>query len=310
MDKNKLQKLIVILGPTGSGKTELAIKLAKKFNGEIISADSRQIYKGMDIGTGKATKKQTQKIPHYLVDIIKPSQKFSAALYKKLAIKAIKDIQKKGKIPFLVGGTGLYIKAVVNNIEFPEIKPQKKLRKELEKKTTEQIFKIYKKLDTQGAKFIDKQNKRRLIRAIEICKATKKPFWEQRKKAKPLFNVLQIGIKTEKEKLKIKIEKRSKKMFRIGLEKEVKKLVKKYGWKTWSMQTIGYQEWEPYFRKEITKKELQQIIALRTCQFAKRQITWFKSDSRINWIKNQKQAEKLITSKLQNRKRRKQILKS
>ncbi|MCK4781710.1 tRNA (adenosine(37)-N6)-dimethylallyltransferase MiaA [Candidatus Parcubacteria bacterium] len=294
MQQNRNDKLIVILGPTASGKTELAIKLAKKFSGEIVSADSRQIYKRMDIGTGKATKKQMKIVPHHLIDIVNPDQEFNVTIYKKMAVKAIKDIQKKGKIPFLVGGTGLYIKAVVDNIEFLKIKPQKKLRKELENKTTEQLFKIYKKLDLRGAKLIDKQNKRRLIRAIEVCKATKKPFWEQRKKGNPLFDVLQIGIKIEKEKLKNKIENRIGKMFKQGLEKEVKNLSEKYGWKTWSMQTIGYQEWKPYFNKKITKKELQQIIALHTRQFAKRQMTWFKSDSRINWIKNEKQAEKLI----------------
>ncbi len=300
----KLPKLIVILGPTAVGKTKLAIRLAKEFNGEIVSADSRQLYKEMNIGTGKPTKKQMREVPHHLIDIINPDQEFNVALYKKLAVSAIKDIQKRGKLPFLVGGTGLYIKAVVDNIKFPKIKPHKKLRKELENKTLKQLFEIYKKLDPQGAKLIDKQNKRRLIRAIEVCKATKKPFWEQRKKGKPLFDILQIGIKLPKKELKKKIEKRIDKMFTQGLEKEVKNLAQKYGWKISSMQTIGYQEWRPYLdsplasigsrTKKITKKELKQKITLHTCQFAKRQMTWLKSDSRINWIKNQKQAEALI----------------
>ncbi|KPJ56586.1 hypothetical protein AMJ49_04545 [Parcubacteria bacterium DG_74_2] len=294
MKYNIRNKLIVILGPTASGKTELAIKLAKKFSGEIVSADSRQIYKKMDIGTGKATKKQMQNIPHYLIDIINPDKEFNVTIYKKMAVKVIKDIQKRGKIPFLVGGTGLYIKAVVDNIEFPEIKPLKKLRKELESKTAKQLFETYKKIDPQGAKFIDKKNKRRLIRAIEVCKTTKKPFWEQRKKGKPLFDVLQIGIKMPKEKLKNKIEKRAAQMLKLGLEKEVNNLVKNYSWEISSIQTIGYQEFQPYFNKEITKKELQQNIILHTCQFAKRQMTWFKKDKRVKWIKNYKQAENLI----------------
>ncbi|MCD6402377.1 tRNA (adenosine(37)-N6)-dimethylallyltransferase MiaA, partial [bacterium] len=159
--KQKLPKLIVILGPTAAGKTDLSIKLAQKFNGEIVSADSRQIYEEMNIGTAKPTKKETQGIPYYLIDFLKPNKEFNVALYKKLAIFAIKEIQKKGKLPFLVGGTGLYIKAVVDNLKFPRVLPQKKLRKSLEKKNEKELFRIYKKLDPIGAKFIDKKNKRR-----------------------------------------------------------------------------------------------------------------------------------------------------
>jgi tRNA dimethylallyltransferase len=304
MTKNKLPKLIVILGPTAVGKTELAIKLAKKFNGEIVSADSRQIYKEMDIGTAKPPRNQKSKIKnqkylvnsvvHYLIDVVYPNQEFNVALYKKMAIEAIKNIQKRGKLPFLVGGTGLYIIAVVDNLEFPKVPPQKKLRKELEQKTVKELFKIYKKLDKRGAKLIDKSNKRRLIRAIEVCKATGKSFWQQRKRGKPLFNTLQIGIKLSKTELKEKVKKRIEKMFRLGLEKEVKKLVKKYGWHFPALQSIGYQEWKEYFEGKINKKELKEKIILHTLQFAKRQMIWFKKDKRIHWIRNYKEAEKLI----------------
>jgi len=304
------QKLIVILGPTAVGKTTLAIKLAKKFNGEIISADSRQIYKEMDIATAKPPRDQKSKIknqkylvnsiPHYLIDVIYPDQEFNVAIYKKMAIKIIKDIQKRGKLPFLVGGTGLYIKAVADNLEFPKVPPQKKLRKKLEQKTTKELFKIYKKLDPKGAKFIDKSNKRRLIRAIEVCKTTGKSFWKQKQKGKPLFNVLQIGIKLPKKKLEEKIKKRVEKMFKLGLEKEVNKLIKKYSWNIPSMQTIGYQEWQEYLENKITKKELINKIILHTIQFAKRQMTWFKKDKKIYWIKNSRQAERLIKEFLQS----------
>jgi tRNA dimethylallyltransferase len=315
---SKTKKLVVILGPTASGKTELAIKLAKKFNGEIVSADSRQVYKEMAIGTASPCLKMQNakckmqndnlkckikgapktilinKIPHYLFHIISPKQNFNVAVYKKLAVKIIKDIQKRGKLPFLVGGTGLYIQAVVDNIEFPKVPPQKKFRRELEKKSEKELFEIYKKLDPRGAKFIEKENKRRLIRAIEVCKVTGRPFSEQRKKGKPLFEVLEIGLKLNREKLRERISKRIEKMFKMGLEKEVKKLVKKYGFEIPPMQTIGYQEWKDYFESKISTEELKEKIKTHTLQFAKRQMTWFKRDKRIKWIKNYKEAEKLI----------------
>lgn len=287
----KKSKLIVILGPTASGKSEMALRLAKKFKGEIISADSRQVYKEMDIGTAKL--KNNQKIIHYLIGFKKPNQEFNVALFKKSAIKIIKDIQKRGKTPFLVGGTGLYIKAIVDNLNFPTAAPQLKLREKLEKKSVKDLFKIYKKLDPKGAKFIDKENKRRLIRAIEVCKITGKPFWEQRKKEEPFFEVFQIGIKLPKKTLKKNIEKRVEKMFEDGLEKEARGLVKKYGWIP-PLQTIGYQEWKEYFEDKIDREEVRKLIIQHTNKFSKRQMTWFRKDKRVKWVKNKKEAEKPI----------------
>ena len=289
-----MNKLIVVLGPTATGKSGLAVKLAKKFNGEIISADSRQVYKSMDIGTGKIMKEEMESVPHYLLDIVYPDKKFSVAIYKKLAIKTIKDIQKKGKIPFLVGGTGLYISAIINNFEFPAIAPDENLRNKLEKKSTEELFKIYKRLDYEGSKLIDKKNKRRLVRAIEVSKKTNRPYWDQRKKEKPLFNSLEIGIKISKEELKKKIKKRIENMFRMGLKEEVKKLFDKYGFNHSPLQTIGYQEWIPYFKKEINEEDVKRLIQVHTIQFMNRQITWFRKDKRIHWIEKQKEAEDLI----------------
>ena len=305
----KLPKLIVILGPTASGKTDLAVKLAKKlalskiegFNGvEIVSADSRQIYKEMNIGTAKPTKKEREIIPHYLIDVVWPNQEFNVAIYKKLAIKAIKNILRRGKLPFLVGGTGLYIQSIVDNVEFPKVKPQKKLREKLEKKTEKELFKIYKKLDSKGAKFIERRNKRRLIRAIEVCKATGKSFWQQREKGEPLFDILEIGIKLPKEELKKRVKERVEKMFKLGLEKEVKKLVKKYGFKIPPMQTIGYQEWKDYFEGKIGKEEVKEKIKIHTLQFTKRQMTWFKREKRIKWVKNYREVERLVKNYLKN----------
>ncbi len=164
-------KLIVILGPTASGKSELAVKLAKKFNGEIISADSRQVYKGLNIGTGKITKKEMKGIGHHLLDVASPKRKFTVAQFQKLAFKKIREIQRRGKTPFLVGGTGFYIQSVVDNISIPEVTPNWKLRKALEKKNTEELFSMLKKLDPARAKTIDSKNPRRLTRAIEIASA-------------------------------------------------------------------------------------------------------------------------------------------
>ena len=293
--KNSKKKLIVILGPTATGKTALAVKLAKKFKGEIVSADSRQIYEKMNIGTAKPEKKETKSIPYYLMGILPPDKEFNVAIYKKIAVQVIKEIQKKDKLPFLVGGTGLYVQAVVENLKFPQVLPKKTMRKELEQKTERELFEIYKKLDLQGAKIIDRKNKRRLVRAIEVSEISGEPFWKQRKKGNPLFDVLEIGIKIEKQKLEKIIKKRVEKMIRQGLEREVKKLIKEYGWIP-SFETIGYQEWKDYFEGKIDKNEVKNLITKKTIKFAKRQMTWFGRHKRIHWIKNQKEAERLIKS--------------
>ena len=309
MIQKRNNKLIVILGPTASGKSDLAVKLARKFNGEIVCADSRQVYRGLSIGTASPVLQTpglcknralgSVTVPHHLFNFRKPNKLLNVATYKKMAKRAIKDIQKRGKMPFLVGGTGLYIKSIVDNLQFPKMKPSQKLRKELEEKTAPQLFTIYKKLDVQGAKQIDKNNKRRLVRAIEVCQITGKPFWEQREEATPLFDVLQIGIDVPKPELEKRIIKRVEKMFKQGLEKEVKVLVKKYGWTPVLENTIGYSEFQGTWKEPSAlysrhSVPLKNLIALHTTQFAKRQMTWFKKDPKINWVKTEDQTKKLV----------------
>ncbi|MEK9134866.1 MAG: tRNA (adenosine(37)-N6)-dimethylallyltransferase MiaA [Patescibacteria group bacterium] len=277
-----LKRLIVVLGPTGSGKSNLAVKLAKKFNGEVISADSRQIYKGMDIGTGKITKKEMEGIPHHLIDVVSPKRRFTVTQYRNLALRAINKIFKKNKIPVLCGGTGFYIQSVVDGIVIPEVKPDWKLRKKLEKKSVKELHKLLKKLDPERAKSIDKFNPRRVIRAIEIIMKTGKPIPELKKNPLP-YSVLIIGLKLTKNELEKRIKQRVEKMIKLGLEKEAKKFL---------APIIGYQEWSLPNPKDL--------IIQHTIQYAKRQMTWFKKDKRIIWLKTQKEAEKLTKKFLQN----------
>lgn len=286
------KKLIVICGPTATGKTKLAVSLAKKFNGEIISADSRQVYKDMNIGTGKDLK-EYGKIKYHLIDIIKPNTEFNLAKYKKLALKAIQDIHTRGKVPFLVGGTGLYISAIIDNYNIPQVKSNKKIRNKLEKLNKLEKIKILKKLDPDALDFVDINNPRRLDRALEICLSGQK-FSAIRKKGKQLFDVLQIGLTFPKDILNKKIDKRVDKMIKQGLVNETKRLIKKYRINSVLSQIIGYKEIIDFLNKKVTLDKAVELIKIHTHQFAKRQMTWFKRDKRIKWTKNKSEAEKLI----------------
>jgi tRNA dimethylallyltransferase len=294
------KKIIVILGPTASGKSELAVRLAKKFGGEVISADSRQVYKGMDIGTAKITKKEMKGVPHYLLDVASPKRQFTVVQYRNLALKSIEKIFKKGKVPILCGGTGFYIQAVVDGMAIPEVPPDWKLRKKLEKKSTKELYQILKKLDLQRAKTIEKENPRRLIRAIEIVKKIGKvpPL-----RFNPLsYPVLMIGIKIPFEKLKKKIEKRFFEWLREGLIGEVKKL-RKMGISFKRIENFGmhYRQVALFLQNKITKKEMIDNSIKEIQNYVKRQMTFFKRDKRIHWIKNYKEAEKLVREFLKNK---------
>lgn len=292
MIKNK--KIIVILGPTASGKTDLSIKLALRLSSwqakkqpsiqgvEIISADSRQVYKGLDIGSGKITKNEMRGIPHHMLDIVSPKRKFTVAQFQTLAIKKIKTIQGNNKIPFLVGGTGFYIQSVVDGISIPAVKPNLKLRKALQKKSVGELFLILKKLDPDRAHNIDAKNPYRLIRAIEIVKTTKRPI--QNIEKKPQFNVLQIGVKKSKAELKKLIKKRLLKRLKQGMIEEVKKLHEHgLSWRRLEELGLEYRFIAHYLQQKISYKEMVTILEKEIWQFSKRQMTWLKRDKRIHW---------------------------
>lgn len=327
-------RFLVICGPTATGKTALGIHLAKKYNGEIISADSRQVYQGMDIGTGKdlpvnakfnpSTKlrvdgerpstslgiSRTAKISHFakalrdkqnyqigyykiqgvkiwLYDVLRPNQEFSVAQFSQLAWEVIKDILKRGKLPILVGGTGFYIKAIMENIPTKEIPPNWPLRKQMETKTAEILFEELAQLDSFRAANMnvsDRKNKRRLIRAIEIARWRKEnPLWQPTKT--PQMKTLIIGLKAPLKWLYQKIDERIKDQLKKGAKKEVEKLFKQgFAWDLPALSAMGYQEWQPYLEGKATLNEIVVRWKYDEHGYARRQITWFKKEKRIHWF--------------------------
>jgi len=283
---------VVILGPTAAGKTSLSIKLAKKFNGEVVSADSRQVYKGMDIGTGKVTKKEMQSIPHHLLDVVSPKTKFSVAQYQIKAIEAIDKISQKKKLPFLVGGSPFYIYSVVEGWQFPEMKSNPRLRQQLEKKSLQELQEMLKKLDSKRYKTIEIQNKRRLVRAIEIAKTLGSV---PKLNKNPQFDCLILGVKRDKQELAELIHERLLERLSVGMIKEVEN-IKKSGVSYKRLDSFGleYRWIARYLQNKISKQEMIEKLQTDIIKFSKRQMTWFKKDKKILWIENQRQAEKLI----------------
>lgn len=317
---DKKQKIVVVAGPTASGKSDLAVLLAKKFNGEVISADSRQVYGGMDIGTGKITKKERQGIPHYLLDVASPKRRFTVAQFKKLADKAIKKIARDGKLPIICGGTGFYIQAVIDNLQIPTVKPDLKLRARLEKKSAPQLFSLLEKLDPRRAKNIDRHNPRRLIRALEIILKTgqavpliynsPQPSLKLREGAPPLIlrggweelnplATLFIGIKKSPAELTRRIKIRLEKRLSQGMIKEVKNLRQQgVSWKRLEDFGLEYRWLARFLQNKISREEMVERLQKDIEHFAKRQMTWFKRNKRIRWVENYEQAEKLAEKHL------------
>jgi tRNA dimethylallyltransferase len=300
MEKENLPKLIIILGPTASGKTNLSLKLARwlrkekklfSLSGiEIISADSRQVYKEMDLGTGKITKKEMGTVPHYLLDIASPKRKFSVAQYQKKVFPLLEKIKDNNKIALLVGGSPFYIYSITEGWSFPQLKPDWSLRKKLEKKSCPDLLEILQKKDPRRAQEIEKTNKRRIIRAVEIARTYGEvpPLGKEKK-----FQTLFLGIKRNREELKKLIKKRLSKRFSQGMIKEVKRL-KNQGLSWQRLESFGLEyRWIAKYLQDkidyqIMIKKLQKDIE----HFAKRQMTWFKKDKRIKWVKNFREAQR------------------
>ena len=299
MTRNQKPKMIVILGPTASGKSGLGIFLARKFKGEIISADSRQVYRGMNIGTGKVSRKEQRAVKHYLLDVINPKKVFTVSNFKKLGEKSIKNILSKNRIPFIVGGTGFYIDALVKDFGLPEVPPDKKLRLKLEKITAENLYKELKRLDPHRAKAIDSKNKRRLIRTLEIIKNTGKPVPKLVSSIK--YQVLWLGLKPKnlEKMIKLRLDKRLKQ----GMVKEVKNLLRS-GVSRKRLYDLGleYRWISEYLSDKASYTEMKKGLLRDIVKYSKRQMTWFKKNKEIHWlapskvegIKNQREAEILI----------------
>ncbi|HEY4520195.1 MAG TPA: tRNA (adenosine(37)-N6)-dimethylallyltransferase MiaA [Candidatus Paceibacterota bacterium] len=286
----KKPKVIVIVGPTASGKSDLAIRLAKKHKGEIISADSRQVYRGMDIGTGKVSKQEQKKIKHHLIDVMSPKKQYTVDDFTREAEKAIKDILKRSRLPIIVGGTGLYVDTLIYDLKYPNVPPDKKLRSELEKQTPEQLFKKLEKLDPNRAKTIEKKNKRRLIRALEIIRSLGKiPNIDVRpyhKKSK--YHVIWLGLNPNNTKRRIK--NRLEKRLRQGMVKEVRKLKGSgLSWKRLDSFGLEYRWIAKYLRGKVSYKEMRAGLYIDIIRYSKRQMVWFKRNPHIHWLKNTKQ---------------------
>ncbi len=289
-----LPKIIAVIGPTASGKTNLGIFLAKKFNGEVVNFDSRQIYTKMNIGTAKPVgewknvegKKVfvVEDVIHHLMDFVDPGTDYSLANFKEDAFRVIDDILSRGKLPILVGGTGLYFWGVIDNLDLTKTEPNKELREQLESKTLEELVEMLKEKDLESATIIDLKNPRRVLRALEVVLSTGESFVARRGKSDPRYDVLQIGLSWPREVLNTRIDQRVEQQIKDGLVEETQKLSKEYSWELPSMSGIGYRQMGYFLRGEMSLPEAVEILKRDTKRYAKRQMTWFKRDQRIVWI--------------------------
>ncbi len=280
--KNKI-KVVAIVGATASGKTAYSIELAKKINGEIISADSRLVYKGFNIGTAKPTIEERKGIPHYLIDVVEPEFDYSAGIYKQEATKIINKITKRGHIPIIVGGTGLYIDILLKNFSLPQIEPNRELREKLYKLDIEKLYQLLEEKDTDAAQSIDKNDRKKIIRAIEIINTTGKSLKDSRGIEDSQYEVEWIGRNFDRKTLYERIDKRVDLMIEAGLLEETKHLLDKHGRIPNLINTIGYREIIGYLDNNYSLEEAKELLKKNTRNYAKRQLTWFRKNSEIKW---------------------------
>ena len=287
-----LQKICILAGPTAVGKTEISLALAKSLCGEIISADSAQVYKYMDIGTAKLKEEEMQGIRHYMIDEVTPDMDFSVAQFREKAELYIRDINDRGKLPIITGGTGLYINSLLNNLEFTDSISDEVYRKEMQEtaqvKGNEYVHAMLEAVDPASYKRLHPNDLRRVIRALEVYKHTGRPisyFQEESRKQPPRYDFAYITLTMDRRKLYERIDQRVDKMMASGLVEEVEGLIKRgYGRELNSMQALGYKEIADYLHGLITKDEAVRILKRDTRHYAKRQLTWFRGDKRVNWV--------------------------
>lgn len=282
--------LIVIVGPTASGKTALAIALARQYDGEIVCADSRTIYKGMDIGTAKPTTEEQAYVPHWGLDLVEPGQRFTVADFQRYALEKIGDIRRRGKVPFLVGGTGLYVDSVIFEYEFGDDRDFK-MRPKFESQTLDELIKYC--IENNISVPENNKNKRYVIRAIE------QKTINNRRRDTPISNSIIVGIATDRDVLRARITQRSEHIFADGVVEEARKLGKKYGWESEAMTGNIYRLVHQYVDDEITMDEMKRIFSIRDWQLAKRQLTWLKRNAYIKWLPVDR-ANKFLSERLEN----------
>ncbi|MDZ7725987.1 MAG: tRNA (adenosine(37)-N6)-dimethylallyltransferase MiaA [Candidatus Campbellbacteria bacterium] len=275
-------KILAIVGPTAVGKSNLAVNLALEFNGEVISADSRQIYKGLDIGTGKITEGEKKEVTHYMIDIADPREQYTVAEWKNNTEKIISEVLSKDRLPIICGGTGQYIEAIVDNISYPNVPPNYELRDKLQDKSPEKLFAILMSKDEDRANTIDRNNPRRIIRAIEIAESIGKvPPLE----SDPKYNALQIGLYLPREKLKNRIKNRLESRLEIGMVEEAKKIHSNgISYKRMDELGLEYRYLAKYLQNEMTYEEMKEKLETEIYQYSVRQLRWFRRDNRIKWF--------------------------